>query len=67
MQTESPRKLLRLPAVLARCGYRRSRLYSLVKEGLFPKPKLLPGGRAVAWLESDVDAWIDSVANGGKV
>jgi len=60
----APKKLLRLSAVLERVGYRRSRLYSLIQAGLFPAPRKLPGGRAAAWLESDIDAWVESVANG---
>jgi prophage regulatory protein len=34
-------------------------LHDLIARGLFPKPfTLIPGGRAVGWLEQDVDAWI---------
>ena len=28
-------------------------------KGLFPKPfQLIPGGRAVGWIEVDVDSWV---------
>lgn len=51
-------RLLRLPDVIAQTGYRRSRLYELVRSGKFPRPVSLGGGRAVAWPSSEIDAWI---------
>ena len=53
------RKFLRLPEVLSRTGYRRSNIYLLMSLGRFPKSIPL-GGRAVAWLESEVDEWMES-------
>jgi prophage regulatory protein len=50
-------RLLRLPDVLARVGLRRSRVYDLVADGLFPRPVKL-STRAIAWVESEVDAWV---------
>jgi prophage regulatory protein len=50
-------QLLRLPQVMARVGLRPTRIYELMGDGSFPKPIRL-GERAVAWLESEVDAWI---------
>ena len=47
---------LRLPQVLARVGFGRSHLYSLVSRGLFPQPLKL--GRIAAWRSSDIDSWI---------
>ena len=36
-----------------------AKLFDMVARGLFPRPfAIVPGGRAVGWLESDVDAWI---------
>jgi prophage regulatory protein len=36
-----------------------AKLFDMVAQGQFPKPfQLVPGGRAVGWLESDVDRWI---------
>jgi prophage regulatory protein len=54
-----PKRLLRFPRVFDRVGYSHSQLYLLIKRGEFPKPVSL-GGRAVAWRESDIDAWIES-------
>ena len=50
-------KLIRLPEVINRTGYQRSNIYLLMNQGQFPKSVSL-GGRAVAWLESEVDTWI---------
>ena len=36
-----------------------AKLFDLIAQGIFPKPfTLIPGGRAVGWLERDVDAWV---------
>jgi prophage regulatory protein len=49
--------ILRLPAVKVRTGLSRSTIYLRVSEGTFPKPVSL-GGRAVGWLESEVQEWL---------
>jgi prophage regulatory protein len=56
----TPAKFLRLPSVLERVPYSRPSLYRLVREGKFPRPIRLGGGKAVAWLESDVDAYMNA-------
>ena len=50
-------KLIRLPEVIKRTGYKRSNIYLLMRQEKFPKSVSM-GGRAVAWLESEVDTWI---------
>lgn len=36
-----------------------AKLYHMVANRVFPPPfPIVPGGRAVGWLESDVDQWI---------
>ena len=50
--------LLRLPAVRARTGLGRSSIYRLIDEGLFPRPVQLQGTTLVAWVQSEIDAWI---------
>jgi prophage regulatory protein len=50
--------ILRLPEVLQTTGLSRSTVYLRVSEGTFPKPISL-GGRAVGWLEHEVQEWID--------
>jgi prophage regulatory protein len=54
-------QLLRLPQVLARVGLRTTRLYQLIGDGSFPPPIKL-GPRAIAFVESEVDAWIEAQA-----
>ena len=52
-----PNRVLRLPTVLERTGYSRSRLYARISDGLFPRPIAL-GPRVAAWPEHEVDAVI---------
>lgn len=52
-------RILRIKQTKERTGLSRSTLYNLIKEGKFPAPIPL-GARAVGWLSSDVDAWIES-------
>jgi prophage regulatory protein len=52
-----PNRVLRLPTVLERTGYSRSRLYARISDGLFPRPISL-GPRVAAWPEHEVDAVI---------
>lgn len=49
--------ILRLPAVKARTGLSRSTLYQRITDGMFPKPIQL-GGRAVGWIECEIEEWI---------
>ena len=51
-----PEKLLRLPAVCEKTGLGKSSVYALAD---FPKPLIL-SRRAVAWKESEIEAWIAS-------
>lgn len=50
--------ILRLPAVRARTGLSRSTIYLRVSESTFPRPVSL-GGRAVGWIESEVQQWLE--------
>jgi prophage regulatory protein len=52
-------KFLSLPDVLSRTSLKRSTVYERIKLRSFPSPISL-GGRRVAWLESEVDAWISA-------
>ena len=49
--------VLRLPAVKNRTGLSRSTIYLRVSEGIFPAPVSL-GGRAVGWIEAEVNDWL---------
>jgi prophage regulatory protein len=50
--------ILRLPTVKTRTGLSRSTIYLRMSLGLFPKPVSL-GARAVGWIESEVQAWLE--------
>jgi prophage regulatory protein len=49
--------ILRLPAVKTRTGLSRSTIYLRVSQGTFPRPVSL-GGRAVGWVEAEVQEWL---------
>ncbi|EPF4198091.1 helix-turn-helix transcriptional regulator [Enterobacter hormaechei] len=55
-----PTRLIRLPEVLERTGYGKVWIYRLISESRFPAPVKI-GVRAVAFVESEVDEWIQSV------
>ncbi|SDJ97773.1 helix-turn-helix transcriptional regulator [Billgrantia gudaonensis] len=50
-------KLIRMKEVMARTGLGRSTVYKYMNLGIFPKSVKLTT-RAVAWVESEVEAWI---------
>ena len=54
--------ILRLDAVKARTGLSRSYIYLLITENKFPKQVSL-GARAVGWVESEIDSWIEDRIN----
>ncbi len=51
--------ILRLPQVKARTGLSRSTIYARIAQGSFPKPVPLGGARAVGWVESQIERWIE--------
>ena len=51
--------LLRLKDVESKSGTPRSTIYWLVKQGRFPAPIKI-SERSSAWLESEIDEWIQS-------
>ena len=57
-QTRRVTRLIRLPEVQHRVGLGRSTIYRWMAEDKFPKPVQL-GAYSVAWVESDVDLWIE--------
>ena len=56
---ESGEELWSLKVVMARTGLSRSTIYSYVADGIFPTQRRL-GPRRIAWLASEVKAWIAS-------
>lgn len=50
--------VLRLPTVKARTGLSRSSIYLRMSKGTFPQAIVI-GERAVGWIESEIEAWIE--------
>jgi prophage regulatory protein len=60
-ENDQLRKLIRIKSVIGLTGLSKSYIYDLSNRGLFPKSiQLVPGGTSVAWVKSEVIAWIDS-------
>jgi len=58
---QTPIRILRWPDVSKRIPFSKSYAYALQARGLFPKPiKLIKGGRASGYLESEIDDWINN-------
>ena len=62
-------RFIRLNEVLSRTGYGRTSIYRKMEDGSFPRSVKLGGppidpnvfdSRAIAWLEAEVDQWIES-------
>ncbi|AFR03576.1 helix-turn-helix transcriptional regulator [Pectobacterium colocasium] len=55
-------RILRKKEVLSRTGISNATLYRLIAKELFPAQRKLTGaeGRAVGWLDSDINDWISS-------
>lgn len=51
-------RVLRLPEVKTKTGLGRTTIYRMESSGAFPQSIPL-GGKAVGWIESEVNAWIE--------
>ena len=63
------KRFIRLPEVLNRTGFGRTSIYRKMEEGSFPRSVKLGGpledpevfdSRAIAWIEYEVDQWMES-------
>ena len=63
------KRFIRLSEVLSRTGYGRTSIYRKMEDGSFPRSVKLDGppkdpeafdSRAVAWIEDEVEQWIES-------
>ena len=62
-------RFIRLSEVMSRTGYGRTSIYRKMEDGSFPNSLKLGGppkdpnefdSRAIAWIEDEVDQWIES-------
>ena len=65
-----PVQVIRHAQVCKKLQVSSAKLFDMIARSQFPKPfRLIPGGRAVGWLEQDIDRWIidrkDSVVQEG--
>lgn len=60
VQTKQVSRLIGLKDVIARTSMSKTTIYELIKEGRFPSQVKL-GCRSVAWVESEIDAFIEGV------
>jgi prophage regulatory protein len=51
----------KLKKLMAEVPLSKSSIYAKIKEGTFPAPIPL-GGRAVGWLQSEIEAWVTTQA-----
>ena len=67
--TKTKHRFIRLSEVMSRTGYGRTSIYRKMEDGSFPKSLKLGGApkdpnefdsRAIAWIEEEVDQWIES-------
>lgn len=58
-EERQPSRLLRLTDVKARTGKSTSSIYEAIAVGTFPRPVKV-GPRTSAWVESEIDAWIEA-------
>lgn len=59
-------RVIRLPAVIRMTGLSRSTIYLHMSKGFFPQSVSL-GERAVGWVESQIDQWLDERIAASKV
>ena len=61
-------RVLRLRDGIKKIGLGKTKIYSMIASGAFPKPIQL-GPMSVAWKERDVDAWLEArpIANNAPV
>ena len=74
--TKPKHRFIRLEEVLSRTGYGRTSIYRKMAEGTFPKCLKLGGppkdpskfdSRAIAWVEEEIDQWVESRISERKI
>lgn len=59
------KKFIRLPEVKNKTGLSRSSIYLRMSNGVFPQSISL-GSRAIGWLESDINEWLEQCIETSK-
>lgn len=57
VQQRSVRRIMRLKETEQMCGFRRSHINALMKQGKFPQRKQI-GRRAVGWDSVEIEQWV---------
>jgi prophage regulatory protein len=60
------KKIIRLPEVRYKTGLSRSSIYLRMSTSNFPQSISL-GSRAIGWLDSDIEQWLDARIAASKV
>ncbi|APW40547.1 hypothetical protein RD110_07865 [Rhodoferax koreense] len=58
-EAPAPDRLIRLPEVMEITGLKKSTIYRMLKDGVFPPPGKL-GTRFTTWKETAIRAWVDA-------
>ncbi|PAW34900.1 dipicolinate synthase [Pantoea vagans] len=58
-------RLIRMPEVLSKTGFKKSWIYLLISNNSFPK-SIKMGPRSVAFVEAEIDQWILERINGSR-
>lgn len=58
-------RLLPMPALQEKVGFKHAKIYRLIRAGDFPPGRMLFGKRL--WRESEIDAWIDQVWQAAEI
>lgn len=61
----NPERFIKLPEVKRRTSLSTSEIYRRLETGTFPAQVRL-GAKAVAWLDSEVQAWINQTVQTGR-
>ncbi|HDN9004371.1 TPA: AlpA family transcriptional regulator [Aeromonas veronii] len=57
-KTNPSLRFIRMREATQKTGMSKSSIYDLMAQGLFPKTVHLGGGRSVAFVEAEIDAWM---------